>query len=92
MGYVDGFILPVPDGNKEAYRAMAEKASAIFQEYGAVRVVEAWGDDVPDGKVTDYHRATKAEDGEEVVYLLDRMAGQGDPRRRLGEGHGRTSG
>jgi uncharacterized protein YbaA (DUF1428 family) len=68
MGYTDGFILPVPEGNKEAYRAMADKASKIFQEYGAVRVVEAWGDDVPDGKVTDYKMAVKAEAGEKVVF------------------------
>jgi uncharacterized protein YbaA (DUF1428 family) len=67
-GYVDGFVVPVPDGNREAYRAMAAKAAPIFQEYGATRVVEAWGDDVPDGKVTDYKRATKAEEGENVVY------------------------
>jgi uncharacterized protein YbaA (DUF1428 family) len=67
-GYVDGFVVPVPEGNREAYRAMAAKAAPVFQEYGATRVVEAWGDDVPDGKVTDYKRATKAEQGENVVY------------------------
>jgi uncharacterized protein YbaA (DUF1428 family) len=67
-GYVDGFILPVPEGNREAYREMAQKASAIFLEYGAVRVVEAWGDDVPEGKVTDYRRSVKQADGENVVY------------------------
>ncbi|HYW14972.1 MAG TPA: DUF1428 domain-containing protein [Allosphingosinicella sp.] len=66
--YVDGFILPVPEGNREAYRDMAQKASAIFLEYGALRVVEALGDDVPEGKVTDYRRAVKQADGEEVVY------------------------
>jgi uncharacterized protein YbaA (DUF1428 family) len=68
MGYADGFVVPVPAGNKEAYRAMAAKASAVFQEHGAVRVVEAWGDDVPDGKVTDFKRAVKAEAGENVVF------------------------
>jgi uncharacterized protein YbaA (DUF1428 family) len=67
-GYVDGFILPVPEGKREAYREMAQKASAIFLEHGAVRVVEALGDDVPEGKVTDYRRSVKQEDGEEVVY------------------------
>lgn len=67
-GYVDGFVVPVPEGNKDAYREMAEKACAVFREYGAVRVVEAWGDDVADGEVTDYRRAVKAEDGETVVY------------------------
>jgi uncharacterized protein YbaA (DUF1428 family) len=68
MGYADGFVLPVPAGNKEAYRAMASKAAAVFKEYGAIRVVEAWGDDIPEGKVTDFRRAVKAEDGETVVF------------------------
>ncbi len=67
-GYVDGYVVPVPDGNKEAYRAMAEKASAVFRDYGATRVVEAWGDDVPGGEVTDYARAAHRQDGETVVY------------------------
>ncbi len=68
MGYTDGFVLPVPDGNKEAYRAMAARAAAVFEEYGATRIVEAWGDNVPDGKVTDFRRAVKAEEGENVVF------------------------
>lgn len=67
-GYTDGFVVPVPKGNREAYRAMAAKAAPIFKEYGAIRVVEGWGDDVPEGKVTDFRRAVKAEDGETVVY------------------------
>ena len=67
-GYVDGYLLPVPEGKKEDYRALAQKAAGRFKEYGAVRVVEAWGDDVPEGKVTDYQRAVKAEEGENIVY------------------------
>jgi uncharacterized protein YbaA (DUF1428 family) len=66
--YTDGFVLPVPNDKKQAYHDMASKACAKFQEYGALRVVEAWGDDVKDGKVTDFKRAVKAEDGENVVF------------------------
>jgi uncharacterized protein YbaA (DUF1428 family) len=66
--YVDGFVLPVPEKNRDVYRKVASDAAAIFREYGAVRVVEAWGDGVPDGKVTDYKRAVKAEPGENIVF------------------------
>ncbi|KGB52572.1 hypothetical protein FG91_03316 [Sphingopyxis sp. LC81] len=67
-GYADGYIVPVPEDNKEAYRALAQKMSGVFIDYGATRVVEAWADDVPDGKVTDYARAAHKKDGETVVY------------------------
>lgn len=67
-GYVDGFVAPVPDANKQAYHAMAKMASEVFIEHGATRVVENWGDDVPDGKVTDFARAAHKKDGETVVF------------------------
>jgi uncharacterized protein YbaA (DUF1428 family) len=67
-GYTDGFVLPVPEQNRDAYRDMARKAAAIFREYGATRIVEAWGDDVFEGKVTDFRKSVKAEDGEQVVF------------------------
>lgn len=66
--YLDGYLLPVPHGNREAYSDMARKAADVILEYGALRVVEAWGDDVPEGKVTDFRRAVLAEDGEGVVF------------------------
>ena len=68
MAYVDGFLVPVPKDNKEAYRKMAESAGSVFQKYGALRMVECWGDDVPDGKTTDFKRAVKLEDAEQVVF------------------------
>ncbi len=67
-GYVDGCLVPVPAGNKEAYREMATKTAALFKEFGAVRVVEAWGTEVPDGKVTDFKGAVKATPDEKIVY------------------------
>jgi uncharacterized protein YbaA (DUF1428 family) len=66
--YVDGFVLPVPEGNREAYLALANKAAGDFVKYGASRLVEAWGDDVPHGKVTDFRRSVKAQEGETVVF------------------------
>jgi uncharacterized protein YbaA (DUF1428 family) len=66
--YVQGFIVPVPEGKREAYRKMADDAWGMFEGYGALRVVEAWADDVPAGKVTDFRRAVKAEDGEIAVF------------------------
>jgi len=68
MAYIDGFVIPVPPGKKDAYRAMAEEAGRLFVEHGALRVVECWGDDVPHGKVTDFYRAVAAEEGEGVIF------------------------
>ena len=67
-GYADGFVVPVPAVNRDAYTRMALNASSVLKEYGALRVVEAWGDDVPDGKVTDFRRAVEAKDGETIVF------------------------
>jgi uncharacterized protein YbaA (DUF1428 family) len=67
-GYIDGFVLPVPEGKRQAYHDLAARMAGKFKEYGAVRVVEAWGDDVRDGEVTDYKKAVKAEPGENIVF------------------------
>ena len=66
--YVSGFVQPVPDENRNAYIAAARTGWDLFKEYGALSMMENWGDMVPDGKQTDFHRAVAREDGESVVF------------------------
>jgi uncharacterized protein YbaA (DUF1428 family) len=68
MTYVEGFILAVPIHKKEDFRKHAADAAPLFKEFGVTRHVETWGDDVPDGTVTDFRKAVQAKEGEEVVF------------------------
>lgn len=68
MAYVEGFILAVPTANKQKYRKHADEAFEIFRKLGATRMVECWGNDVPEGKTTDFHRAVKAKEDETVMF------------------------
>jgi uncharacterized protein YbaA (DUF1428 family) len=68
MTYVDGFVVAVLTEDREAYRRFAELAAVVFKENGALRVVECWGDDVPEGKLTSFPMAVKRKDDETVVF------------------------
>ncbi|MEN9061816.1 DUF1428 domain-containing protein [Ponticoccus litoralis] len=68
MTYVAGFLTPVPNGNKQAYIDSARKAWSLFKEYGALQIMETWGDQVPAGEHTDFRRAVALEDGETVCF------------------------
>lgn len=68
MSYVTGFLLPVPEKNKDAYIRSAEQGWALFREYGCIGHMEAWSTDVPDGDTTSFQKAVKLEDGEAVVF------------------------
>ena len=68
MNYVDGFVAAVPTANRETYREHAEAAAVVFKEHGALKVVECWEDDVPEGKLTSFPMAVKRKDGEAVVF------------------------
>ncbi|MCS3746017.1 MULTISPECIES: DUF1428 domain-containing protein [unclassified Xanthomonas] len=68
MSYIDGFVLAVPAANKDAFIEHARMGDAVILEYGALRVVECWGDDVQRGQWTDFQRAVDASDDEIVVF------------------------
>lgn len=68
MNYVDGFVCAVPSANRDAYQKHAAKAAPLFKEFGALSVVETWGDDVPDGKLTSFPMAVLRKDDETVVF------------------------
>jgi uncharacterized protein YbaA (DUF1428 family) len=66
MTYVDGFVAAVPTANRETYKEKA--AAVVFKEHGALKVVECWEDDVPEGKLTSFPVAVKRKDDEAVVF------------------------
>ncbi|MGP4842976.1 DUF1428 domain-containing protein [Marinobacter sp. 1Y8] len=68
MSYIDGFVAAVPNANKEAYIKLAKQAADIFKSHGALEVVEAWGDDIPEGKVTSFPMAVQCKEEETVVF------------------------
>lgn len=68
MSYIDGFVLPLKEGNLDAYKAMADTFAEKARAEGAIGTVEALGDGLEHGKTTDFFRSVKAEDGENVVF------------------------
>ncbi len=68
MSYIDGFVIAVPTANKQKFIEHARYFDSLFIELGAIRVIEGWGDDVPDGKVTDFRRAVQATVEETVAF------------------------
>ena len=68
MNYIDGFVLAVPVAKKDEYIKVATKGAGILRRHGALSVVEAWGDDVPEGTVTSFSIAVKHKEDESVVF------------------------
>ncbi len=68
MPYIDGFVIPVPTADKQKFIDHALKADSVFMEEGATRILESWGDDVPDGTLTDFRKAVQARDDETVCF------------------------
>ena len=66
--YVDGFVVPVPLRNLDAYRRMAEQAGKLWMEHGALQYWECTGDDVKPGKVTSFPQSVQLQEGEVVVF------------------------
>jgi uncharacterized protein YbaA (DUF1428 family) len=67
MPFLDITVIPVPTANKAAYLEHSRETTPFFRAHGALGVTECWGEDVPDGKVTDFKRAVALQDGETVA-------------------------
>lgn len=68
VGYVDGFVLPVPRKNLGKYKKMAKLAGKVWLEHGALDYFECQGDDVPSGRVTSFAKSVKLKKGEVVFF------------------------
>src|SRR5262245_31327172 len=90
MTYIDGFVAAVPTANREKFKKHADEAAAIFKEYGALSVVECWGDDVPEGKITSFPMAVQRKDDEIVVFSWIVWPSKEARKAALGQGDGRS--
>ena len=68
MSYIDGFVIACPKDHRQKFVDHANRADTMFIEMGALRVIECWADDVPDGTATDFRKAVKATDDEDVIF------------------------
>lgn len=68
MSYIDGFVIAVPTANRQQFIDHAQSGNGVFMDLGANRILECWGDDVPDGELTDFRRAVQATADETVVF------------------------
>lgn len=68
MVYVDGFVLPVPKKNIDAYKRMARKAGKIWMEYGALDFKECVGDDLNIKGMLSFTKGIKVKQGETVMF------------------------
>ena len=68
MRYVDGYVLPVPKKNLQAYRRMAQQAGKVWRDHGALEYAECVADDVKAGKLTSFPQSVKLKPGEIVVF------------------------
>jgi uncharacterized protein YbaA (DUF1428 family) len=68
MAYIDGFVAAVPTNNKEKYLEHAKQSALVFKDHGALKITEAWGNDVPAGEVTSLPLAVQCGEDETVVF------------------------
>ncbi len=68
MNYIDGLVAAVPAANREKFTRHAGEMALLFKEYGALQVVDCWGDDVPEGKLTSFTMAVQRKEDESVVF------------------------
>ncbi len=66
--YVDGFVIPLPKKNLNAYRRMAQKAGKIWRDHGALEFRECVGDDLNVKMGMPFPRGIKTKSAETVVF------------------------
>ena len=66
--YIDGYIYAVPANDKDKFIEFARKSAVLFKKHGALRVVECWGEEVPDGELTSFPMTIHKKDNEVVMF------------------------
>lgn len=66
--YVDGFVIPIPKKNVEAYRRIARLACKVWKEHGALEYRECVGEDFKMQIGIPFPKLAKTKPHETVVF------------------------
>jgi len=68
MRYVDGYVLPIPRKNVQAYQLLARKAGKVWREHGALEYRECGGEDLNVKFGIPFTRTVRLKRSETVIF------------------------
>lgn len=70
MTYVDGFLLPIPEGKIEEYKIIAQKAGEVWKEHGALSYKECVLEDNNSHEMVSFKTSAGTKSGETAIFAF----------------------